>query len=182
MAGTLKNLNFGQSSAYITGVAFGNFFSHLKVLSGIRPPSLIRLSSLSLPSPCPAFFPSLYVGCASDGYFQLWTDINGTSAERKSKRKGHDQTRFAFFCVTYLMKLALDSAICTVRTHFQVRAMQVWLQPSRYAQIVVEEVAAKVCLIRGDYVMLWLHGNITKYNTNAYLLSLVFYGEEWFDC
>lgn len=33
--------------------------------------------------------------------FSYETDINGTSAQRKSKREGHDETHLPFFHVTY---------------------------------------------------------------------------------
>lgn len=55
------------------------------------------------------------------------TDINGTSAERKSKREGHDEIHLSFFHVTYLVKHPGEGS--TLGAYVQVRTMQMMLWP-----------------------------------------------------
>lgn len=59
----------------------------------------IVVSPLSHFSPCPAALPPYIIVVLQVAIFSTDTDINGTTAQRKSKREGHGGTKLPFFLV-----------------------------------------------------------------------------------
>lgn len=101
------------------------------VLKGLQ--AAIYTSLICSLSPCPSTLlvcpppPALSMLVVPQmAIFSRETDINGTSAHRKSKREGHDETNLPFFFhVTYSVKHPENAT--AVSACIQVGAMQMML-------------------------------------------------------